>query len=199
METLLVLIFIFYFFSSRRITDDIFSINKHIAKSFCNVFLSFFRFLLNPIKSWFTGRKKTISSNEGKKSANINEYKKIVDYNKANKRSFSEPQRVSVTLSKVNYCLVNEFHSKLSCPLQRAMWRYYVDTNMPNDIQNHVVVSLDENATEPKKWDITEDCLAMNLPLVWKIIQKTHRELSLKGLVPVVMTTYGVESKKPAH
>ncbi|MBT4791436.1 MAG: hypothetical protein HON90_07685 [Halobacteriovoraceae bacterium] len=189
MESLLVWFFIFYFFSSRSIGNDFISFIKFIFKSLGNIFLSFFHFLHDSLKSRFVKRKRALPYSKKASSKN----------NQSNKKQSLRPHsEISVSLSRENYCPVNEFHMKLDSPVQQAVWRYYVDTNMSKEIQSHVVISLDRTAKEPKKWDITEDCLAMNIPLVWRIIQYEQQKLSMKGMIPFVLSLYGISSKKPA-
>lgn len=194
---IILLIWAYYFFISKRsIGDDFIKVFKFIYRTCCNFFIPLFRFGVDSIKPRACEGKRTISNHKEKKSANSSKHKELVESRK--KENCILHKNVSVTLSRANYCPVNEFYTKLENPLQRAIWRYYVDNNMPTDIQNHVVISLDKSAITPKKWDITEDCLAMNIPLVWKIIKIEHQRLSSKGMIPVILSLYSETSKKPA-
>ncbi len=90
---------------------------------------------------------------------------------------------------KHKYCLIEDFTRKISNPTHKAIFQYYLDNEVKN-LKRNILVELDTTITEAKYKDLKDFGLVFNIPMICKIIKHYERELTIKGMLPVIKTIY---------
>lgn len=105
------------------------------------------------------------------------------------KRLFKKKIISTLTLPKNKYCLVNDFHLKLSGD-DRIFWLYWLDKNIALDLRPNVVIDLTNNEKSPKKYDLPCDVIALNLSAVFYCMGISKKELSQNNLLNIYRAIY---------
>lgn len=103
----------------------------------------------------------------------------------------SQPPRKDIQLEfpKDKYCLIEDFTRKISNPTHKAIFQYYLDKEVKN-LKRNILVELDTTITEAKYKDLKDFGLVFNIPMICKIIKHYERELTIKGMLPIIRTIY---------